>query len=452
MNDHLPLPPGAQFILQRLCSLGHAAYVVGGCVRDCLLGRAPQDFDICTSALPEEMQAAFADCHVIETGLKHGTLTVMHNHIPYEVTTFRVDGEYTDHRHPDQVTFVQDITADLARRDFTVNAMAYHPDTGVVDAFGGQEDLRRGVIRCVGEAEKRFEEDALRILRALRFASVYGFTIEEKTAAAAHALRHTLSGVAAERIRAEVTKLLCGSGASKILRAFRDVIFEVLPDLAPMADFPQHNPHHLHDVWEHTLLSIDAVPPVEALRWAMLLHDSGKPAAFFRDDAGVGHFYGHEKISSDIALKAMQAMKMDNATLERVTALVKHHDIPLDTTRKILLRRLNQFGAEMLHQLIDVQCADRIATGTRAPGQPEEEAALLHQALNDLLAQAPCYTLKTLAVDGRMLMAQGFPKGKIIGETLQYLLEKVIDGEAENTAESLLPLAMTRLAKEESSK
>ena len=249
----LTIPAGADFILRRLMENGFDAYVVGGCVRDSLLGLFPHDWDICTSARPEQMQAVFADCRVIETGLKHGTLTVLHDRIPYEVTTFRVDGGYTDHRHPDNVSFVSNVVDDLARRDFTVNAMAWNPQTGLVDAFHGQEDLRAGIIRAVGDPKTRFTEDALRILRALRFASVYGFRIDDATSQAAHDLRHTLTDVAAERIRVELAKLLCGQGAADILRAYPDVVFVLLPQLRAMHGFDQHNPHHRYDVWEHTL-------------------------------------------------------------------------------------------------------------------------------------------------------------------------------------------------------
>ena len=231
------LPAGAEFVLSRLHQAGYQAYVVGGCVRDTLLGKVPKDWDVCTNALPHEMKQVFADCHVIETGLQHGTLTVMYQQEPFEVTTFRVDGEYTDHRHPDEVIFVADVREDLSRRDFTVNAMAWSPETGVVDAFCGQEDLERRLIRCVGEPEKRFQEDALRIMRALRFASVYGFAIDPATDAAIHALKDTLTGVAAERIRVELAKLLCGDSAGDILRAYPDVMQVIMPQLCKV-DWP----------------------------------------------------------------------------------------------------------------------------------------------------------------------------------------------------------------------
>ncbi len=433
----IQIPPHAGRILTLLNQAGYKAYVVGGCVRDALLSKTPKDWDICTSALPDEMERVFQGFRVVETGLKHGTLTVVLDGIPYEITTFRVDGAYTDHRHPDGVTFVTDVREDLARRDFTVNAMAYHPAEGLIDAFGGQEDLRRRVIRCVGQPEERFREDALRILRAMRFASVYGFTIDEETAKAAHELKETLSLVAAERIRAELGKLLCGQGCGNILRAYRDILGQILPQLVPMFDFPQCTPHHRFDVWEHTVRSVENVPATEVLRFTMLLHDAGKPAAFTRDEDGVGHFCGHAACSEKIAEAVMTRLKMDKATAQRVILLVKHHDIDLSTDSRLLKRRLNQFGEEALRQLIDVQEADQLAKGTCDPAVIRASAAVLRQALDALLASAPCFTLKDLAVNGRDIAALG-AKGSTIGDILQHLLSCVMDDVLPNEKDSLM--------------
>lgn len=435
------LPEGAAFILERLQSCSHRAYVVGGCVRDTLLGLTPKDFDICTDALPEQMQAAFADCRVIETGLKHGTLTVLWDHIPYEVTTFRVDGTYSDHRHPDGVTFVSDVTADLARRDFTVNAMAWNPETGLVDAFGGQTDLQSKLIRCVGDPEVRFGEDALRILRALRFAAVYGFAIEERTAEAIHALKDTLRDVAAERIRIELAKLLCGQAAEDILRTYCDVIFTIMPPLAPMHGFDQRTPYHRYDVWEHTIRALAAAPATEVMRLTMLLHDSGKPDSFTLDEKGVGHAHGHPKRSAEIARDMLLRLRVDNATLDRVALLVANHDYPLTPDRRILLRRLNKFGEEVLRQLIEVHRADGMGKGTVAPEIVEDWAATMRRALDAVLAEKPCFTLKELAVNGGDLIRAGIPQGSAIGRCLQTLLEAVIDGKLPNEREALLQAA-----------
>ena len=435
------MPAGAAFVLQRLRENGFQGYVVGGCVRDSLLGRAPKDWDICTDALPEEMQRVFRDQHVIETGLKHGTLTVMYDHEPYEVTTFRVDGEYTDHRHPDEVRFVKNVVDDLARRDFTVNAMAWNPQSGLVDAFGGQEDLRAGVIRCVGEADRRFGEDALRIMRALRFASVYGFDIEAETAAAVHRLKDTLRDVAAERIRVELAKLLCGQGAGKMLREYADVIFAILPQLAPMHGFDQRTPYHAYDVWEHTVRAVENAPSTETLRLTLLLHDAGKPAAFTVDEQGVGHAHGHHRLSAEIAAEVLAYLRLDNATRDRILMLVEHHDWPLSTERTLLKRRLNRLGEEALYQLIEVQRADALGKGTEAPADVEARTETLRQALTALLAERPCVTLRDMAVNGRDLMAEGIAHGKQLGETLNWLLTEVLNERLPNDRDALLSAA-----------
>ena len=438
------LPEGADFVLKRLHAEGYQAYVVGGCVRDTLLGKVPKDWDVCTNALPHDMQRVFADCHVIETGLQHGTLTVMYNHEPFEVTTFRVDGEYTDHRHPDEVIFVADVKEDLSRRDFTVNAMAWSPETGVVDAFGGQEDLAAGVIRCVGEPEKRFGEDALRIMRALRFASVYGFRIDPATDVAIHALKHTLADVAAERIRVELQKLLCGGGAGEILRNYRDVIFTLFPQLAPMDGFDQRTPHHLWDVWEHTVRAVENVPPTEVLRLTMLLHDCGKIAAFTVDDRGEGHAYGHEEQSVRIAEKVLADLKVDNATRDRTLLLIASHGWPVTPDRRLLKRRLNQLGEDALRQLIEVKRADALATGTKDAAAVEAHRRETLSALEALLVEKPCVTLRDMAVNGRDMMALG-AKGRAVGEILQWLLEQVLDDALPNERKDLLETARAHM-------
>lgn len=435
------LPDGAAMILKRLHDAGYAAYVVGGCVRDALLSREPKDWDVCTSARPEEMQRVFADQHVIETSLKHGTLTVMRGRVPYEVTTFRVDGAYTDHRHPDSVSFVDDVTQDLSRRDFTVNAMAWSPESGLVDAFGGQEDLRRGVIRCVGEADRRFEEDALRILRALRFASAYGFAIEPETARAARTRRETLLDVAPERVRAELAKLLCGQGAGAILREYADILQVVLPEIGPMRGFDQRTPWHRYDVWEHTVRTVENAPATEILRLTMLLHDAGKPGSFTVDEKGVGHAYGHAARSAELARAALTRLRVDNDTRDAVLLLVSRHDVPLSPDWKTLRRRLNQFGEETLRRLIDVRRADSLGKGTEPPADINAWAESMRAALDALLATAPCVTLKQLAVSGSDLRALGLPPGPALGACLNALLARVVDGDLPNDRAALLAAA-----------
>ncbi len=434
------LPRGAAFVLARLHERGYQAYAVGGCVRDTLLGRAPKDWDVCTNALPQQMQQAFADCHVIETGLKHGTLTVMYGHEPFEVTTFRVDGAYTDHRHPDEVIFVADVKDDLSRRDFTVNAMAWSPATGLVDAFGGQADLEKGLIRCVGDPRRRFEEDALRIMRALRFASTYGFAIDPDTDAAIHELKHTLKGVAAERIRVELAKLLCGQGAGRILRDYRDVIFTILPQLAPMDGFDQRTHWHAYDVWEHTVRSVESVPATEPLRLTMLLHDAGKPACFTLDEQGQGHMYGHQHKSAEIAAEALAALKLDNATRDRVLTLVEHHTYQFKPERKAMLRLLSRFGEETARQLLLVKRADELAKGTRGQSDIDAQISGLEAVLDEVLAEQLCFSLKDMAVNGRDLMDMGY-RGRAIGECLEWLLSQLLAEQMPNEREALLAAA-----------
>lgn len=435
------VPDDALVVLNRLEEHGHRAYVVGGCVRDSLLNQPPKDWDICTSARPEEMEDLFRDFHVVETGLKHGTLTVVLNHVPYEVTTFRTDGAYTDHRHPDEVTFVREVEADLARRDFTVNAMAYNPAEGIIDCFGGQEDIRRRVIRCVGDPAARFGEDALRILRALRFASVYGFAVEEETARAAMDMADDLRHVAAERIRVELAKLICGQSAEDVLRAYVNVIGVVIPEILPMVGFDQRTPHHRYDVWQHTLRTVAAAPVTEVLRWTMLLHDAGKPAAFTVDERGIGHAYGHQKISADLAAQVFDRLRMDRATRDRALLLIQHHDIPMAAETRPMLRLLNRFGAEAVGQLIEVQRADQLGKGTVERREVEEQAERLRETLATVLREQNCFRLDQLAVNGRDLAAAGMKPGKEMGAALQGLLEAVMAGRVPNRRDALLQFA-----------
>lgn len=438
------LPADVAVLLAMLRDAGYPAYAVGGCVRDALLGIEPHDWDICTSALPAQMQQVFRGLHTVETGLKHGTLTVVVNHVPYEITTFRVDGAYTDHRHPDTVSFVDNIAEDLSRRDFTVNAMAWSPDAGLVDLFGGRDDLAAGVIRCVGEPALRFDEDALRVLRALRFASVYDFTIDPATDAAARKLAPSLAGVAGERIREELLKLLCGRGAGRILRAYPDILSEIIPEIRPMIGYDQQNHHHSYDLWEHTVRAVENMPPEADLRLAMLLHDTGKPLVRTTDEHGEGHYRGHQQASAEIVARVADTLRLDNATRDRVLLLVRYHDIPLRTEsgeinldRSFLLRKLNRFGETDLRDLIRIHRADRIATGYSSPEREDRRMKERLDALDALLAEKPCYTLKDLAVNGHDLQAAGL-RGKEIGETLQRLLEDVMDGRVENSRDALL--------------
>ena len=434
------MPAAAAAALEALESAGYESYVVGGCVRDSLLGRTPHDWDLCTAAPPEQVEAVFAGQRVLETGLKHGTVTLLTEEGPLEITTFRSDGPCSDGRHPDTVSFVRDIHEDLRRRDFTVNAMAWSPRRGLRDDFGGREDLNRGRIRCVGDPHARFEEDALRILRALRFAARYGFAIEPATAAAVWEDREKLARISPERVFSELKGILCGAGAGEMLRAFPDVIFTVLPELAPCQGFDQRMPrHHPYDVWEHITRTVDAVPPEEILRLTMLFHDSGKPASFSLDpETGEGHFYGHPEIGAQIADEALRRLRCDTATREAVTALVACHDFRSNGSKKAVRRLLARLGEVNLRRLRLVTLADAAAhtpeTERRMIARAEETGALLEE----ILAEKPSRTTEDLAIGGADLLELGMAPGPAIGKLLRELLEDVWDEKTPNEREALL--------------
>ncbi len=433
----IQIPPYVLHVTERLEACGFEAYVVGGCVRDCLMGHRPADWDVCTAATPEEVLRVFKRFHVIKTGLKHGTLTVRSHHQNVEVTTFRLDGGYSDNRHPDAVTFVSRVEEDLARRDFTINAMAYSPIRGLVDAFGGQQDLKAGLIRCVGEPDARFHEDGLRILRALRFAARFGFALERETAYSIRRNRHLLGNISAERLYKELKGILCGAGVRDILLAFPEVFTEFMPQLAPMVGCEQHNPYHLYDVWTHTAHAVAAIQPDEQLRLTMLLHDAGKPATFTRGEDSVGHFYGHPAVSEQLAREVLHALKSDNATLEEVTTLIRYHDADLPTTRPGMRRLVGKLGEERLPRLVEVKAADM--AGQSDLNRPARLAALraARELFEDVCAEQHAFTVKDLALNGRDLMQMGMQPGPAIRQVLETLLAEVQDERLENTSEAL---------------
>ncbi len=429
------IPTEVKQVLSTLTDAGHEAYVVGGCVRDILRGVAPHDWDITTSALPEETMDLFPH-FAIPTGLKHGTVTVLSGSYPCEVTTYRADGDYSDHRRPDGVTFTRSLQEDLARRDFTVNAMAMDEGGSVVDPFGGQEDLSAGILRCVGEPARRFSEDALRILRALRFAATLEFSIEEKTKHAIFQRKDDLHYVAAERVREEVTKLLLGDGAEAILGSFPAVLGVVIPELLPSVGFDQHNCHHCLDVWEHTARAVDKAAKDGVLRWVMLLHDLGKPHTFTVDAHGVGHFYGHADRSEEIAREVVQRLRFDKSTAERIVRLVRYHDRPFALTEKSMTRALRKLGVEDTFALCAIKRADNLA---QHPDYHDRQSILdeAEALIRTVLEKNACFSLKHLAVDGNDLLALGL-RGKAIGAMLEELLTAVMDGELPNEKEALL--------------
>ncbi|MDR3314544.1 MAG: HD domain-containing protein [Oscillospiraceae bacterium] len=439
---NITLPPYAQTVITLLESAGFCAVAVGGCVRDSLLGREPLDWDIATSARPEEVMLALHGLRVLTTGLRHGTVTALVEGDAVEVTSFRLEGAYSDHRRPDSVAFTADLHADLNRRDFTVNAMAWHPVRGLCDPFGGAQDLAEKRLRCVGLPEQRLEEDALRILRALRFCAVLGFSMEEATAQAVLRHREQLRFVAAERLRVELLKLLCGDDARRVLRDFRRVIFVLLPQLQPMEDFAQHNPWHCYDVWQHTCAAVEAAPPAPALRLAALLHDCGKPECFCLDADGVGHFHGHAAASERMARGILTQLRCSRRFTEQVAQLVRLHELRLSETppgqkRTARLRRLlGELGETTLLELIWLAKADAAAQAPQGLWRLEDCDALAAE-VRTLAAEGTCVTRKQLAVNGNDLAALGL-QGPALGKALQGLLEDVLEGRAPNERAALL--------------
>lgn len=427
-------------LIEALNRAGYEAYAVGGCVRDALLGIDPNDWDLTTSATPEQVKAVFARSRVIETGMKHGTVTVMKGGVPYEITTYRKDGAYTDHRRPDHVDFVSDLKEDLMRRDFTVNAMACHPQTGLVDLFGGQEDLKSGVIRCVGVPDHRFNEDALRILRAARFASAYDFDIEPATAEAALRLAPTLTNVSPERIFVEIKKLLCGKGVRRVLTKFPEILFTVFPELADMRFCAQNNPHHAYDVWTHTVLTIENAPADPAYRLAMLFHDAGKPACKTVGADGYNHFKEHPAVSARIAETALLRLKPDKATYSFVLSLVREHEIRIPAERVSVKRAMARVGSELFEALLPVLRADLRGQNPAMRAEKERYADDLERVFREIRAQNACVRVSDLAVGGNDLSAIGI-HGPEIGRTLKALLDLVVSEEIENAPDALLRAA-----------
>ncbi len=433
----MDMPKNVDIAINLLQSAGFEAYAVGGCVRDSLLGKTPNDWDITTSAKPEDMKSVFADFHCIDTGIKHGTVTVVIDGEPLEITTFRLDGEYEDNRHPKSVTFTSNLGADLGRRDFTVNAMAYSKMTGTVDLFGGQNDLKNGIIRCVGDPDRRFNEDALRILRALRFASALDFEIEEKTAQSLLKNRALLGNISEERIAKELLKLVCGKGAKRILTDFAPVLFEILPELQPMYKNSHDNPHHCYDIYEHTLIAVESIDPEPTLRFAMLLHDCGKPAVKKFDENGVAHFYGHQRISAEISAQILARLKVSNKFRDEILFLVSNHDRwELYENTEKMPRYLSKFGLDGVLNLLKVMRADVLAQSPEYRYRLDQIADAEEIAKN-LAAQKPCLSLSELQINGRTLMDIGIPQGRKLGAVLAQLLDEVIDGVTKNTQEAL---------------
>lgn len=430
----MKIDSSAQYILEKLNSFGFEAYLVGGCVRDSLMGLACHDYDITTNATPQKVSEIFSDNKVLDIGIKHGTVTVIHNNIPFEITTYRKDGEYKDNRRPENVTFSDNLADDLSRRDFTMNSICYNPKIGYVDLFGGQKDIENKIIKTVGNPDERFKEDALRILRALRFSSTLGFEIDSATSAAIHNNAGLLSNISAERISSELTQMLIGVNIYQILMDYFDVFAKIIPEIAPMYKFDQKNKYHKYDLWEHTCHVVENIEPTPALRLAALLHDIGKPKTFFENETG-GHFYGHAHTSYEMTSEILNRLKFDNKTKAYVEMLVRYHDGDIEPEIPRIKKMLSQLGSGFF-DLIKLKKADTLAQSDFLIYRIEELTNLENIA-NEILSAKPCLTLKDLNVNGNDLMSLGY-KGREIGEKLNEILGLVIKEKLENNKDAIL--------------
>ena len=429
---NITLPQNVKTIIQTLESAGFEAYAVGGCVRDSLLNRIPEDWDITTSATPMEVKQHFR--RTIDTGIQHGTVTIMIGKDGYEVTTYRIDGAYEDNRHPSDVTFTRNLTEDLKRRDFTINAMAYNEEDGLIDVFGGINDLEAGLIRAVGEPEERFGEDALRILRALRFSAQLGYHIEEHTRQAVQKLAPTLYKISAERIRTELVKLLISPHPELLLDAYETGVMKIiLPEFDVLMKTEQNNPHHNGTVGDHTIRSIKAVEADKNLRLIMLLHDMGKPSCRTEDEQHIHHFHGHCEVSGAMAVDIMRRLKFDNDTIHIVSTIVKYHDYNPELKSSAVRRAIHKVGETIFPLLFSVKRADIMAQSDYLKAEKLQYVDNLQKMYKEIIAAKDCVSLKNLAVTGKDIIAAGMKPGKGIGQILDLLLEDVIETPAHNT-------------------
>lgn len=433
----ITLPKQVKKIIETLEQAGYEAYAVGGCIRDSVLGRKPNDWDITTSARPLETKALFR--RTVDTGLKHGTVTVLMDGEGYEVTTYRIDGEYEDGRHPKEVLFTSDLVEDLRRRDFTINAMAYNEKDGMVDAFDGMGDMERRIIRCVGDAGERFTEDALRILRAVRFSAQLGFSIEEKTREAVMRLAGNLAKISAERIQTEMIKLLVSPHPEELRTAWETGITAViLPEFDVLMETEQNTPHHRYTVGEHTLHALENVREDKVLRLAVLFHDMGKPQVRTVDETGRDHFKGHPVNSERIAEEVLHRWRLDNDTLNKVKRLVKYHDLRPALNQKSVRRIICRVGEDMFPMLLEVQRADILAQSSYGQEEKLHDLDEVNRIYHEILEERQCLSIKDLAVGGRELIADGMKPGKELGQMLALLLDHVLEEPQHNTKEYLL--------------
>lgn len=445
-NDiKMEIPEGVRIVIKILEDHGYEAYAVGGCVRDTILGREPQDWDITTSALPLQVKKLFH--RTIDTGLQHGTVTVMIKGTGYEVTTYRIDGEYTDNRHPDSVEFTANLIEDLKRRDFTINAMAYNPSCGLVDAFDGIGDIERGIIKCVGNCQERFTEDALRILRAVRFSAQLGFTIDEDTADAARELAPNLVNISKERICAELEKTIMSKHPQMLQKAYDLGITKwIMPEFDSMMECEQNTKYHMYNVGVHTLKVMENVKQEHYIRWAALLHDIGKPVAKTTDAKGVDHFYNHGNVGRTMAHRIMRDLRLDNKTIGVVERLVECHDWIIDIHRdEVSVRKsIYKIGNDIYPMFLELVQADSAGKSEYGREEGKEHIEYVRRTYNEIIERGDCYCTKMLAVAGRDIINLGIGPGPVVGEVLDELLRQVIISPQLNTKEQLEEIIRSR--------
>lgn len=429
----------AKLLLDLINNSGYEAYAVGGFVRDAIMNREAGDIDIASSALPSELEAILDDNGIkyIETGLKHGTITAIINHIPYEITTFRTDGEYNDNRHPDNVQFVRNIKEDLARRDFTINAIAYNDINGIVDIFGGIEDIKNKTIRCVGDPDKRFREDALRIIRCLRFSSVLGYKIEEKTKEAIFNNKALLKNIAIERVFIELNKLLVGDYVEDVLLEYREVFAVIIPELSDTFDFDQNTKWHIYDIYTHIVKSVSLSPKKDYIRMAVLLHDIGKPHCLRVDERGIYHFFGHEIVSAEIAYKVLKRFKASNDYINKVVTLIRKHNDYITNDSADIKHWLNELGIELTLDYIDVKIADLSSHNLDLSQHEIDTINNTRYSIENIIDSGEPFSISQLDINGNDIKNLGY-NGREIAECLNYLLEIVIDNPKMNTKENLI--------------
>jgi tRNA nucleotidyltransferase (CCA-adding enzyme) len=442
----ISIPSKIKSALDRLHEAGYSAYFVGGCVRDALLGKEPHDWDIATSAIPKEIKRVFNEYQQIDTGLKHGTVIVVIDNELIEITTYRVDDKYSDGRRPDNVSFTTSIIEDLSRRDFSINACAAS-DTLLIDPFGAQKDVSDKLIRCVGNPTQRFTEDALRILRGIRFASVLNFQVEEKTKLAMLKCKRLLKNVSQERITVEFCEMLLGTNVKNTLLEFKNILVYIIPEITEMIGFEQHNPYHIYDVYEHSLKTVESIDSNFILRVTMFFHDIGKQSCCSIDQKGIGHYYGHAEISAQMTEKILQRMRFSKGDIRDITELIKYHDTTMEITTASVKRMLSLLGEVQFRRLLKVKRSDRMAQNISLISEQFKYIEAIEQILNDIIYRKECFSFQDMKINGNDLICYGIPEGKQIGVILNKLLEMIIDERVENNKVALLGKVKSMLNK-----